>query len=66
MMNPFRRRVVRIDMNCACPQAASPVADPAVKQQFVERFYRLNDGVSLLGCRTCGVKVRLTTTRETS
>jgi hypothetical protein len=59
-----RRRYVRVDMNCACPEPASPVADPTVKQQFVERFYRVGGRPLRLGCDTCGVKVRLTTTRE--
>lgn len=59
----FRRRYVRVELNCACPEPASPVADPKVKQQFVPRTFRIGDPPGRLGCATCGVKLRLTTVR---
>jgi hypothetical protein len=59
--NPFRRRYVRVQLNCACPQEASPVADPKVKQQFVPRTFRIGDPPGRMGCADCGVHLRLTT-----
>lgn len=57
-----RRRRILVEMNCACPQPASPTANPAVKQQFVPLVFvpGRSKRPQRVGCAKCGVKVQLT------